>query len=651
MASRAARLLHEGQVALEKGDVVAAAAALRECVHIGHDVPRLRVASLINLANVEADLGDAVRAQQLYDEAIKLSPGNFEARANAGMLASEQGMRDLAISHLKHAVQIDSSWFDGWYNLGNLLSSERGGEAEAIACYKRALQIEPTDAGAIVNASACLVDAGRLEEGAAIAAAAAAAHRTDASIQRQHAHCLWRQGQCSAARDAAVRAGQLEGDATDHRTAALIGEISRAMGETRAAVRHYAAAAADGAAPAATRRAYLFALYCVACEAADAPAADRALRTLAASLETSGASELDHALLQAICPAGASGRGVTDAISTAARAASAGDAARCVGELCERALVEPRVRGTEALTHKAKLARLVAAMAGGGRRCRTPHTTLVHSAEHVAAAMGSGAGGGGSGLWYLKRPGLQRGQGITILSDAAHALPVFAAAAVSSEAEAGLVLQRAVDPPALIDGRKFGLRVHLLLVLPSEATAPLGARRLVRWVHDDAVLTLCGAPYDARKTDAMTHITCTSVQRNASGFQREKVKGAASELWPQGWPKALELIREALRALLDGLSLQGSLEQSAATWPCGHAAFQCLGCDFVVDAEGSPWLLELNEAPQFGDPLTMDRLRARLGQPLLNHLPEAIARSHELALSPDSTSEGRIGQCGGWQLL
>eukprot|EP00966_Prymnesium_polylepis_P185584 4301878-Prymnesium_polylepis.1 len=184
-----------------------------------------------------------------------------------------------------------------------------------------------------------------------------------------------------------------------------------------------------------------------------------------------------------------------------------------------------------------------------GRACRTPPTTLVHDLQGVAhaveaAASGAGGGteGGGRALWYLKQPGLQRGQGITILSETAQAAPVLMAAEESGEAAAGLVLQRAVAPPALINGRKFGLRVHLLLVLPPPAVAAEGGgsagggsagggdgggsgggvaavagRPLVAWVHGDAVLTMCGSAYDEARTDAMTHITCTSVQARAAG--------------------------------------------------------------------------------------------------------------------------------------
>lgn len=204
------------------------------------------------------------------------------------------------------------------------------------------------------------------------------------------------------------------------------------------------------------------------------------------------------------------------------------------------------------------------------------------------------------------------------------------------------------------------------------------------------------------------------MQRHIPGFQKERVKGAASELWTREWQRTLPLIRSGLGKLLE--QAEPELVASVADWPAGHTAFQVLGCDFVVDAGGTPWLLELNEvvfvsfgfpclcvlyvsgtaqsvhtpdlgrnkaywygtavharhgpvlchamlygyrhvisyhmkltpnvcqAPQFGDPLKMDDLRRCLGQPLLNHLPQALAHSFTKESNKDD-------QYGGWQRL
>ena len=52
--------------------------------------------------------------------------------------------------------------------------------------------------------------------------------------------------------------------------------------------------------------------------------------------------------------------------------------------------------------------------------------------------------------------------------------------------------------------------------------------------------------------------------------------------------------------------------------------FQVLGLDFVADADGTPFLLECNAAPQFGHPTKMASLRQKVAGPMLRGLPGAL---------------------------
>jgi hypothetical protein len=51
---------------------------------------------------------------------------------------------------------------------------------------------------------------------------------------------------------------------------------------------------------------------------------------------------------------------------------------------------------------------------------------------------------------------------------------------------------------------------------------------------------------------------------------------------------------------------------------------QVFGFDFVVGVDGMPWLLEVNSAPQFGDPQRMTSLRHTLALPMLNTLANVL---------------------------
>lgn len=200
---------------------------------------------------------------------------------------------------------------------------------------------------------------------------------------------------------------------------------------------------------------------------------------------------------------------VTAEAAASAEAASDAGTMKCVGQLCERALMEARIPGSDCLTHKARLAHLADALFVCGVRL-TPKTFLVQSLADAVEVMAVEAS---CQLWYLKQPHLQRGQGIFLISSAAECAKFFAPDNLTkTDDKKAMVLQKSVHPPSLIGGRKFGLRVHLLIVFPPLHFMP-GLdhnRHFVAWVHSDAVLTICGSPYDVECKDLLTHIVSGS---------------------------------------------------------------------------------------------------------------------------------------------
>jgi tetratricopeptide (TPR) repeat protein len=153
------------------------------------------------------------------------------------------------------------------------------------------------------------------------------------------------------------------------------------------------------------------------------------------------------------------------------------------------------------------------------------------------------------------------------------------------------------------------------------------------YVFDEAVLTVCGSTYSASDVSALAQITCTSVQRSLEGFDRAEVKGPATELWPEGWAHAYPHIQTAIAKSIaavpelgGGTRSDGSSEDKCAAAGGGSEReggsredtlvcctnFQVFGYDFLVDQSGTPYLLEINASPQFGDPQKMPTLREKM---------------------------------------
>ncbi|HJZ91232.1 MAG TPA: serine/threonine-protein kinase [Gemmataceae bacterium] len=114
-------------------------------------------------------LGDAllaaapVEAGGYYRAALAARPGAAVAYTALGDALRAQNLRDEAIRYYRRAVQIDPQYARGHTNLGNILN-DLGRMDEATACYGRALEVDPNYAWAHFDLANMLRDAGRMDE-------------------------------------------------------------------------------------------------------------------------------------------------------------------------------------------------------------------------------------------------------------------------------------------------------------------------------------------------------------------------------------------------------------------------------------------------------------------------------------------------------
>lgn len=188
-------------------------------------------------------------------------------------------------------------------------------------------------------------------------------------------------------------------------------------------------------------------------------------------------------------------------------------------------------------------------------------------------------------LWIVKPPRGGQGQGIRVVADPDR---------VPSDEE--LVVQRYVDRPHLIDGRKYVLRVWVLVA---------SLDPLVCFMHSNGVFKMTSSPFatDASSVGDLTvHLTNPSVQAQHPDvplgslnsdlttyrrmIRRDGVDdGALFERIRQVVARAVIACREpALRASRHiGARLDG--------------CFELLGPDILVDEDLTPWVLEMNTFP------------------------------------------------------
>jgi serine/threonine-protein kinase len=114
-------------------------------------------------------LGDAllaaapVEAGGYYRAALAARPGAAVAYTALGDALRAQNLRDEAIRYYRRAVEIDPQYARGHTNLGNILN-DLGRPDEATACYRKALEVDPTYPWAHFDLANMLRDAGRMDE-------------------------------------------------------------------------------------------------------------------------------------------------------------------------------------------------------------------------------------------------------------------------------------------------------------------------------------------------------------------------------------------------------------------------------------------------------------------------------------------------------
>jgi tetratricopeptide (TPR) repeat protein len=101
----------------------------------------LLAATYANLGNAYRKLGQDPQAQESYDQALRVNPGQFNAYLGLGQLREKQNQVEEAIRNYSRSVELRPT-DEGFLLLGHALESA-GRRAEALAAYQSALKLSP----------------------------------------------------------------------------------------------------------------------------------------------------------------------------------------------------------------------------------------------------------------------------------------------------------------------------------------------------------------------------------------------------------------------------------------------------------------------------------------------------------------------------
>lgn len=220
--------------------------------------------------------------------------------------------------------------------------------------------------------------------------------------------------------------------------------------------------------------------------------------------------------------------------------------------------------------------------------------------------------------WIVKPAGKSQGAGIFLVhklsqvKNRCHGGPAAASLGGAGERH---VVSRYVERPLLVGGRKFDLRLYVLVT----SFHPLRA-----YLYAGGFCRFCQARYSPRMQllrDPLVHLTNVSVQKQGADYN-----GRHGGKWSL---RSLQLYlegcrgKESARGLGDGVraSVRHSLRAVAAVMACDPHCFECYGYDVLVDEDLHPWLMEVNASPSLSCTTDADRrLKGRLLDDLLRLL-------------------------------
>jgi len=274
--------------------------------------------------------------------------------------------------------------------------------------------------------------------------------------------------------------------------------------------------------------------------------------------------------------------------------------------------------GTKCLTLKATMVRTLRS------RCRDPWSltpqTFILNARHLGAddreefcracrRLPRGS------VWILKPSHMNKGVGIEIFDDPNEVLEFvdYGSAENVTGKATQYAAQRYIERPFLIHGRKFDMRVWVLLTPGFEI-----------YVNREGVFRTASEPFNMNDLgDTLSHLTNHCIQETGPNFSRFE-KG--NEMWyadfqkyldttDTGWtleddilPQVNHIVVECLLAAKKSLTPSGT-ERDGAAVDC----FQLFGFDFMMDDAGKVWLIEVN-----GSPASAEALLDRMMEDLIN---------------------------------
>jgi tubulin polyglutamylase TTLL6/13 len=223
-----------------------------------------------------------------------------------------------------------------------------------------------------------------------------------------------------------------------------------------------------------------------------------------------------------------------------------------------------------------------------------------------------------------------------------------------------VVAQHYIDPPYLIDGLKFDLRIYVLLY---------GINPMRVYLYEEGMARFATRPYEAPKgsnlRDVYMHLTNYAINKESSNYvQNDDEDGGGgghkrsltqiySEIARKEGPKTGAQRVADLKVQIKDMIVKTLITGQPSLWhlyrSCqpedveNQLCFQILGFDVMMDADLKPWLIEVNHAPSLATESPFDlKIKSQLVRDTIRLLNLSPSRKQNYVIQQKKAFQQRI---------
>lgn len=251
-----------------------------------------------------------------------------------------------------------------------------------------------------------------------------------------------------------------------------------------------------------------------------------------------------------------------------------------------------------------------------------------------------------SKLFIMKPPASARGNGIRVINDISQ-IPLDATVITPSSRKSTMVVQQYISNPCLLEnGKKFDLRIYVLLT----SIEPL---RL--YVHDKGLVRFASSTFTCQEdgiVDQFVHLTNYFINKNSREYMTSDTQNGSK--WPLArfwnhikehyphistqdlWGEIIDIIIKTV------ISCEGPIARLARQ-NCrnDYTSYELFGFDIILDENFKPWILEVNITPSLRSESDVDtNVKYEVIQDMFNLV------GYNLVQMPSEELPDGINDCG-----